>query len=234
MAALAPEETTSAHGARARQRQQTRARLLRAAREVIEEKGYLDVRVSDIVARAGVSHGLFYHYFDSKQQVMRELAEAVDRTLTDPMEVVLDPSSTAPPAVRLRTAIRLHFERYRDQARMMGVIEEVSHYDDGVSRAREARHQAENRRLTVAIRQLQRRGLADPRLDPEVAALAVGSLTWRFAERWLVKGELEADFDRVVEQLTIVVMNTLQVREGAGAGPGPAPGPPRVARGSGS
>jgi AcrR family transcriptional regulator len=198
-------------GLRARQREQARARLLQSAKEVFSEKGYMDVRIADIAARAGVSHGLFYHYFESKQDIFRALAAAVDQELFA-MDVVLDSSSAATPRERLSGALRLHFETYREEARMMAVIEEVSRYDETVRAARDALHATENHRLTEAVRQLQRRGLADQRLDPVVAALAIGSMTWRFAERWLIRHDLDADFDHVVDQFVMVLMNTLQVQ----------------------
>ena len=165
MAELAPDVLSSC-GTRARQRAEARSRLLRAAKEVFEEKGFLEVRVADIAGRAGVSHGLFYHYFDSKQDVFRELAAAIDQQLTDTMDVVLDQSSATTPGERLRQAIGQHFERFRSEARMMGLIEEVSRYDETVKSARDAWQRVENERLIDAIRQLQKQGLADRGLDP--------------------------------------------------------------------
>jgi AcrR family transcriptional regulator len=41
----------------------TRDKLLEAARDVFEEKGYAATRMSDIAARAGVSHGTTYTWF---------------------------------------------------------------------------------------------------------------------------------------------------------------------------
>src|SRR3712207_9191185 len=51
-----------------------RARLLAAAREVFERDGFLEARVTDISAAAGVAHGSFYTYFGSKTAVFRALA----------------------------------------------------------------------------------------------------------------------------------------------------------------
>ena len=203
-------------GTRARQRVEARTRLLRAAKEVFEEKGFLDVRVADIAGRADVSHGLFYHYFDSKQDIFRELAAAIDQKLTDTMDVVLDQTSATTPGERLRNAIGTHFERFRSEARMMGLIEEVSRYDETIKTARDAWQRVENERLIDAIRQLQKQGLADRGLDPKLAAAAIGSMTWGFAERWLVRGELDYDFDEGVAQVTTLLMNALGVTEGAG------------------
>jgi AcrR family transcriptional regulator len=199
---------------RSRKGIQTRARLLDAAKQIFEEHGFLDARISDIAERAGLSHGAFYHYFDSKEQIFRELAATIDAQLSQPLdEVVLDPSSKAPPAERLREAIARHFERYRDEARMMGVIEQVSRYDDDVSAMRTDLHRQNRKQVSESIRQMQRRGLCDTELDPLVAAAALGGMTWRFAEMWLVEGEVECDFDDAVEQVTRLFVNALGVKE---------------------
>src|SRR5437879_13777276 len=115
---------------RSRKGEQTRARLLDAAKEIFEENGFLDARITDIAERAGLSHGAFYHYFDSKEQVFREIAEMLDDELSEPMEsVIFVRGSDAGPHDRLFTAIHRHLERYREEARIMGVIEQVARYD---------------------------------------------------------------------------------------------------------
>src|SRR5688572_27174438 len=60
----------------------TRERLLQGAKAVFEETGFLEARITDIADRAGLSHGSFYHYFDSKEQAFREVAEAQEALLT--------------------------------------------------------------------------------------------------------------------------------------------------------
>src|SRR3954464_6299717 len=80
----------------------TRARLLEAAKEIFEEDGFLDARISDISERAGLSHGAFYHHFDSKEQVFREVAESLDDEWAEPMEsVIFAPGSAPDPHERL-------------------------------------------------------------------------------------------------------------------------------------
>ena len=61
---------------RSRKGAATRARLVESAKEEFEETGFLETRISDIAKRAGMSHGSFYHYFDSKEQIFREVATA--------------------------------------------------------------------------------------------------------------------------------------------------------------
>jgi AcrR family transcriptional regulator len=45
--------------------------LLDAAVRVFARTGYHGSRVGDIAEEAGVAHGLLYHYFDSKEQVLQ-------------------------------------------------------------------------------------------------------------------------------------------------------------------
>jgi TetR/AcrR family transcriptional regulator, fatty acid metabolism regulator protein len=50
-----------------------RQRILEAAVRVFADHGYHGARVSDIAADAGVAHGLLYHYFASKEDVLRTI-----------------------------------------------------------------------------------------------------------------------------------------------------------------
>jgi len=193
----------------------TRARLLDAAKQIFEEHGFLDARISDIAERAGLSHGSFYHYFDSKEQIFREVAEAVYEHLAEPVGSVILAHSDSTPPERLREAIRRHFESYVEEARIIGVIEQVSRYDEHVRSVNAERARASRRLIAGSIRQMQERGLADPELDADLAPAILGSMTERFAEAWLVQGEIECDFDHAVEQVARAFINALGIREEA-------------------
>ncbi len=183
-----------------------------AAKEVFERDGFLDARISDIAERAGLSHGSFYHYFESKEEVFREVAAEVDERLSAPLNsVILDPSSSATPYERIHEAIRLHLESYRDEARIMGVIEQVWRFDAEFNAVRAERHRLYNAQIADSIRRMQRHGLADQRLDPAIAADGVGAMTYRFPEMWFVQGFLNCDFDQGVDQLTRLFVNALGI-----------------------
>jgi AcrR family transcriptional regulator len=201
-------------GPRSRKGIETRARLVAAAKEVFELDGFLDARISDIAERAGLSHGSFYHYFESKEEVFREVAAAVEERLREPLySVILDSSSTAPPFERIHEGIRRNLEAYRDEARIMGVIEQVSRFDDELRASRHERHHISSAQIADSIRRLQRRGLADKQLDPDIAAAGLGAMTYRFPEMWFVQGLLDCDFDTGVEQLTRLFVNALGLPE---------------------
>src|SRR6476619_6617165 len=72
VSATAPANSEKPSGPRSRKGAETRARLVEAAEQIFAEHGFLDARIADIAERAQLSHGSFYHYFDSKEQIFRE------------------------------------------------------------------------------------------------------------------------------------------------------------------
>jgi AcrR family transcriptional regulator len=191
----------------------TRERMLEAAKEVFEEHGFLDARISDIADRAGQAHGSFYYYFDSKEEVFRELAAAVDKRLFAPLDDVIKAQSKLDTKQRVREAMRRHFESYRQEARIMGLIEHVSRFDPEVNAMRLARHKRYTEQVAETIRQLQRKKLADASLDPMITAAALGALTYRFAEMWLVHGAIECTLEHAIEQVSQIFSNALRLKD---------------------
>jgi AcrR family transcriptional regulator len=53
---------------------------------VLPARGYHDARVDDIVEAAGVSHGTFYRYFESKDDFFRALAEGASGRMIELIE----------------------------------------------------------------------------------------------------------------------------------------------------
>jgi len=199
---------------RAGRRTQARQRLLAAAKEVFEEVGFHPARVDDIAARAGVSHGSFYNYFKSKQDIFRALAQSIDQDLEQTESFLAEGDVTAPQE-GMRLAIRRNFERFRRDARIMDVIAEVCHIDAEVAKARRNLHDRETIRLAKLISVLQRNNVADRRLNPDIAATALTAMAWRFKERWFITGEIQCDFETGVEQFFQLVLNALGMKRSA-------------------
>ncbi len=51
---------------------QRRAQMLKAALEVISERGYAETRIADVAERAGISPALVIYYFKTKDQLLTE------------------------------------------------------------------------------------------------------------------------------------------------------------------
>jgi hypothetical protein len=101
---------------------QTRQDLIDAAQQVFERVGFLHARVADICAEAGISHGSFYTYFVSKEEVFNEIVDSVEFDLL----TVEGPPEGADPVERIRAANRHYLEAYREHAGILRVIQQVS------------------------------------------------------------------------------------------------------------
>lgn len=67
----------------------TRERLLDSARYLFWERGYAGTSMADLLGQAEVNSGSFYHFFDSKEALLREVLEGYLQLLR-PM--VIDPA----------------------------------------------------------------------------------------------------------------------------------------------
>lgn len=64
-----------------------REQILSAALKVFGRRGFAATKISDIVASAGMSHGLVYHYFKSKEDIFYELLK---RAMTASSQTLLE------------------------------------------------------------------------------------------------------------------------------------------------
>ena len=205
--------TTKPRPERSRKGALTRARLLEAAKQVFEENGFLAARITDITERAGLSQGSFYHYFDNKEEIFRAVAEQQEALLTAPAAADDGAGEDASEFERILDANRRYLQRYRDNGKIMGVIEEVSRYDAPVNEARMRRQKHFADRAERSIRRMQAAGEVDPDIDPDIAAVALGSMVGRFAELWLIEDWSDYDFDHAALQVTKLWAGALGLRE---------------------
>jgi AcrR family transcriptional regulator len=84
--------------------------LVEAGRDTFVARGYHGTRVNDVVAAAGVSHGVFYHYFQSKDQFAQTLATRAIRTVSTAVADI--PDSASPDGPARRAALRRWLRRY--------------------------------------------------------------------------------------------------------------------------
>jgi AcrR family transcriptional regulator len=196
------EPPRTARGAR------TRAALVTAARTVFERDGYLNARLTDIAAEAGSATGSFYTYFSNKQEVFAAvLAEVQDEMLHPHVREMTDSDD---PVALIEAANRAYLLAYRRNAALMRLLEQVASVDDDVRELRRRRALAFVERNARSIRDLQARGLADPDLDPELAASALSGMVGRMAYSNYVLGEAW-ELEDLVATLTRLWANALRM-----------------------
>jgi TetR/AcrR family transcriptional regulator, fatty acid metabolism regulator protein len=89
-----------------------RTLILEAAVRVFARKGYHAARVGDIAAEAGVAHGLLYHYFDSKEELLESIFRGTWTELLAALEQVEKDVRPAGEQLRQVAAILLRSWRH--------------------------------------------------------------------------------------------------------------------------
>lgn len=163
-----------------------RDRLLRAAEQVLAERGYHGARVEDVVRRAGASKGAFYHYFTSKEELLLELIDRLGSLLAQAMERALAERRGAAARVEAALAAVLGtLAEHRDLAWIVLVEAPVG------GEAPRRRQQAVKERLIARIRagldELAGEGRLAVRETETVATALLGMLE-ALAVRWLMGG----------------------------------------------
>jgi len=69
----------------------TREKVLAGALEAFSEKGFAATSVDDIARRAGTTRGAFYYYFESKEDIARDLQQELWHRLTARAQDAFDP-----------------------------------------------------------------------------------------------------------------------------------------------
>jgi len=193
----------SARGAR------TRQALVRAARDVFERDGFLDARITDITAGAGVAAGSFYTYFTGKEDVFAAVMSEVEEEMLHPrLREIADRDD---PVSVIEAANRAYLSSYRRNARLMGLMEQVAQIDERFRRLRLARARAFARRNAQSLRRLQQQGLADPHLDPMLAAEALSVMVSRMAYLRYVEGLGNASLQSLTTTLTQLWVGALGI-----------------------
>jgi AcrR family transcriptional regulator len=117
-----------------------RKQILDAAIRVFADHGYHGARVGDIAQDAGVAHGLLYHYFASKDDVLRTIFVENWGELIERFRAVEDADEPAPEKLEGIAKILLRTWR-NDPALVTVMVREVArsqHIQDQVLEVREA------------------------------------------------------------------------------------------------
>ena len=181
-----------------------RRQLLDAAVRVFARKGYHASRVGDIAEEAGVAHGLLYHYFESKDQVLEAVFHENWSLLVARIESVEETDEPAADQIRHIAAIVLRtWLHLPDVVRV--VIQEFGRSPELGERIGE---------LTLPIDALQRviargieRGEFRKDVDPAFAATVVYGSIDELLTAWVL-GRLPSDEEAVAraEQTLVEVI----------------------------
>lgn len=179
----------------------TREGLVAAARGVFEDRGFAATRMGDIATAAGVSHGTVYTWFSTKESVLHAVVDSVSAALYDGLR----PSThDGPLAARIAWANRRYLESYRDNARLLDVVEEAAASDHTFRSVLSDLRRAHVDRVSSVIERLQAEGRADQALDPDITAAALCAMVEGFS-----RNHTDFDDDVAVDTLTRLWVRSL-------------------------
>lgn len=158
-----------------RSRELQRANILEGARQAFARKGHA-ATMADIAQAAGVSQGLAYRYFTSKEQIYREL---VTEALEQAALATAQPPSERPvmPGERLAQLITRVVEYRRDHLEIFQLLDQVLSSDKAPPDLVELIRQHRERFLSE-LRQLIVEGQANGEVaagDPDQLVIAVAA-----------------------------------------------------------
>ncbi|MGC2706397.1 MAG: TetR/AcrR family transcriptional regulator, partial [Candidatus Acidiferrales bacterium] len=118
---------------------QVKAKIVQSARRLFNRHGFDNVSIGHIMAGAGLTHGGFYSYFQSKSDLY---AEVLGCFFTDPewkscwegVEVDLSSSNVGPQVVRAYLS-QQHFEDVENSCPMVALPTDVARCDQKAKRA---------------------------------------------------------------------------------------------------
>ena len=185
--------------------QDKRRLLLDAAVKVFARKGYHAARVGDIAEEAGVAYGLLYHYFDSKEDVLRSVFRETWRALIDTIKSVEEVEDE--PREQLRKVAEILLRSWHRDPDLVRVL---------VLEVTRSQHLAEEMDEIVAsfaaIQEIVERGQADgsirPDLDARLASYVFYGAIDELLTGWVLGRLPDSDEDLARAEHTVVEIVT--------------------------
>ena len=185
----------------------TRARILRAAEELLPRLGYDGTSMADIAERAQVGVGTVYHHFPDKRAVLLELIDAWgdresrERSTDLDFETWLGDDAHASIARFLRRA----YDRLRKEPSLYLVVLALADRDPEVQSRYRRISELSTLRWQGLVEFGQRRGLMRADVDPASAALLIHHAIDMAATQVLVRDLAEPDPEHVLHELTHMI-----------------------------
>lgn len=135
-------------------RKSSRPLILRAARQLIEERGGSPVTVTEVAERAGLSRQAIYLHFDDLTDLLLELSREADAgTRTDEHQATIDQAPTARAALHNAVAVQAHIKPRLHT--LITALDLLRRSDPAAQAVYEERETARYRRVVEVVQRLE-------------------------------------------------------------------------------
>ncbi|HVM58001.1 MAG TPA: TetR/AcrR family transcriptional regulator [Gaiellaceae bacterium] len=188
-------------GERSTGSEEKRRQILDAAVRVFARKGFHTARVGDIAEEAGVAHGLLYHYFASKDEVLEAVFRENWSVLVERVEAVEESGEAAREQLRHVAAIVLRTWLHQpDVVRV--VVREIARSPEVQQRIGELVKPIEA--IGRIVERGQKTGEFRADIDPRLAATIFYGGIDEILTAWVLGTQLGTDEDVATAERTLV------------------------------
>lgn len=188
--------------------------ILVAAAHVFARDGYASASLDDVAAKIGVTKGVIYYYFRSKEEILTEIRTTAIQEAIDRLEVIV--TAGGPPETVLRAAISdLVSHIFDDLERFANVL----HAGERLSVESRTTVRNLQRRFEQLMREIVERGIREGAFvdhDPKVVTFTILRAALGVAGWYSPDGPLPPDLitKQVTDQLVVGVLEPGPARSG--------------------
>ena len=185
---------TAEPGRREQKRQETRLRLAQAARRLFLEQGFDRTKIENIAAAAGVSRRTFFHYFDTKEDVIFSRFDDFERALATAVREVPPQESVLALAQHVVTAMLVFLDPEESRE-----IEQLKRDTPALRVRDQGKHQWLEGTIATAL--AERTGTAPGELRTKLDAVLIAGVLRVALDGWLEAAEAGVSASEHVRQV---------------------------------
>lgn len=177
--------------------EESKRRLLQAAEELFAAKGYDRTKISEIVAKAGLTQAAFYLYFKSKEDIFQQMLQEFDQQLLS-FSYAGKKAAEFKPQDMNRYVTHMFIQLFA----FLGQNPNLTRIALQQAAKGEQMRKKIVAQIATNMSKNQQRGIVKKEVDPWVLAEAIVAVTERLVHRYLLTGEkTEQELGEQVAQL---------------------------------
>ena len=162
-------------------REQRKKAILEAALTVFAQRGYMASTIDQVAAAAEISKGLVYNYFNSKEDLLKEIFNYIMQE-TDELWILPE---DATPAEKLKILLDGTFSYLEDHPKIMRLMTQLAMQPDAVNDLKEVIDAAQLGKFMMMEPMLAEMGYNNPREE----TYFLGALLDGISLGWMIMGD---------------------------------------------
>ncbi|MGK7371084.1 MAG: TetR/AcrR family transcriptional regulator [Candidatus Halalkalibacterium sp. M3_1C_030] len=154
-------------------RQQTRQQIRDAAFKLFAAKGYANTSVRSIAQKAGISKGLIYHYFDSKDDILQAIFDDLAKMGDQAMDFGEDLNSSE----RLRQMLNMIFGYIKQSGEVVRLMISLALQPDAVEKLKSSIDDYNERQIKILAPLFEDLGYENPKSEAYYLAAKLDGIT---------------------------------------------------------